>query len=77
MPALLPKWARLGLSLSFTKTGLIAGQLYCVALDCAGVEDSVIIHFHADRNPAVTPTLIRLKAGGELRRLLFSLNTPL
>lgn len=31
------KWARLQLSLSFTKTGFIAGQLYCVASASAGV----------------------------------------
>lgn len=45
-------WARRLLSLSSTKPGLIAGQLHCVALNCAGVEDSLIIHFHIDCNPA-------------------------
>lgn len=65
---------RLWLSLNFTKRGLIAEQLYCVALDSAGVfstactEDSLITDFDRDRNPATTslypPTLISLKSGG-------------
>ncbi len=37
--------------LGFTQTGLTAGRLYCAALDSAGVEDSLIIHFHSESEP--------------------------